>query len=113
MKTETDGSSSINSNDPDDGAVQVMDSLSPESELPPSTEKEVTTTPDTTNVAEENIPEIDLIVSVDSPKAVRKLSDSDEEKFITVLNSPTLLKKPKITQKILLMRNQLMELMLR
>lgn len=81
---ETDNSSSINSNDPDDGAVQVTDSLSPEAELPPSTEKEVTTTPDTINAAEENIPEIDLIVSGDSPKAGRKLTDSDEEKFITV-----------------------------
>ncbi|CAO2639454.1 Calcium-binding and spermatid-specific protein 1 [Lemmus lemmus] len=82
--TDTDVSSSINSNVPDDGAVQVKDSLSPEAELPPSTDKEVTTTPDTTNVAEENIPEIELIVSGDSPKAVSKLTDSDEEKFITV-----------------------------
>ncbi|OBS75256.1 hypothetical protein A6R68_14206, partial [Neotoma lepida] len=82
--TEADGSSSTNSDIPDDGAVQVPDSLSPEAEIPPSTEKEVTTPPDTINVAEENITEIDLIVSEDTPKAVTKLTDSDEEKFITV-----------------------------
>lgn len=91
--TETDGSSSINSNDPNDGAVQVTDSLSPEAELPPSTEND--TTPDTTNVAEENTPEIDLIVSGDSPKAVRKLTDSDEEKFITVFELTNAAEKAK------------------
>lgn len=93
--TETDGSSSINPNDPDDGAVQVTDSLSPEAELPPSTENEVTTTPDTSNVAEENTPEIDLIVSGDSAKAVRKLTDSDEEKFITVFELTNAAEKAK------------------
>lgn len=93
--TETDGSSSVNSNDPDDGAVQVTDSLSPEAELPRSTENEVTTTPDTSNVAEENTPEIDLIVSGDSTKAVRKLTDSDEEKFITVFELTNAAEKAK------------------
>lgn len=83
-KTKTETSSSTTCNNPDDGAVQVTDSLSPEAEIPPSTEKEVTTTPDITKVTEENITEIDLIVSEDSPKAVTKLTDSDEEKFITV-----------------------------
>ncbi|XP_052591926.1 calcium-binding and spermatid-specific protein 1 [Peromyscus californicus insignis] len=81
---ETDGYSSTNSDVPDDGAVQVTDSLSPEAEMPPSPEKEVTTPPDTTNIAEENTTEMDLIVSEDTPKAATKLTDSDEEKFITV-----------------------------
>ncbi|XP_005068233.2 calcium-binding and spermatid-specific protein 1 [Mesocricetus auratus] len=80
--TETDFSSSTTSNEHDDGAI--TDSLSPEAEIPPSTEKEVTTTPDITKVTEENITEIDLIVQEDNPKAVTKLTDSDEEKFITV-----------------------------
>lgn len=82
--TEADGNSSTNSDVPDDGALQVTDSLSPEAEMPPSPEKEVTTPPDTSNVAEENATETDLIVSEDTPKAATKLSDSDEEKFITV-----------------------------
>ncbi|NP_071599.2 calcium-binding and spermatid-specific protein 1 [Rattus norvegicus] len=80
--TETDVSSSTSSDVPDDGAVQVTDSFSPESDVPPSTEKEVTTIPD--NVAEDKVTKIDLIVSEDRPKTVTKLSDSEEEKFITV-----------------------------
>ncbi|XP_021482985.1 calcium-binding and spermatid-specific protein 1 [Meriones unguiculatus] len=82
--TKTEVSSSISSFLPDNGAAQDIDSISPESEISPPTEKEVTTTPDITKVAEENVTEIDLIVSEDSPKAVTKLSDSEEEKFITV-----------------------------
>ncbi|CAH6886216.1 calcium-binding and spermatid-specific protein 1 [Phodopus roborovskii] len=82
--TETGISSSTTSNDPDDGTVQVTDSLSPEAEILSSTEKEVATTPDITKVTEENITEIELIVPEDSPKTVTKLTDSDEEKFITV-----------------------------
>ncbi|XP_055451342.1 calcium-binding and spermatid-specific protein 1 [Psammomys obesus] len=82
--TKTEVSSSISSFLPDNGAAQDTDSFSPESEISPPTEKEVTTIPDITKVAEENVTEIDLIVSEDSPKAVTKLSDSEEEKFITV-----------------------------
>uniref|UniRef100_A0A8C6QLF4 Calcium-binding and spermatid-specific protein 1 n=1 Tax=Nannospalax galili TaxID=1026970 RepID=A0A8C6QLF4_NANGA len=80
--TETDASSSTNSKVPDDGAVQVMDSFVPEAEISPSTE-DSTTISDTTIPAEENVTEIDLIVSEDTPNAVTKLTDSDEEKFIT------------------------------
>ncbi|XP_021019122.1 calcium-binding and spermatid-specific protein 1 [Mus caroli] len=82
--TETDVTSSANSDAPDDRAVQVTDPFSPEAEVPPSTEKEITTIPDITNIAEENVTEINLIVSEDRPKTVTKLSDSEEEKFITV-----------------------------
>ncbi|XP_051026307.1 calcium-binding and spermatid-specific protein 1 [Acomys russatus] len=83
--TETEVSSPINADVPDDGTVQDTDSLSPEAEIPPSTEKEeVTTIPDITTIAEEKITEIDLIVSEESPRVVTKLTDSDEEKFITV-----------------------------
>nr|XP_034365331.1 calcium-binding and spermatid-specific protein 1 [Arvicanthis niloticus] len=82
--TKTDTSSSTISDAPDDGAVQVTDPFSPEAEIPPSTEKEVTTIPDIANIAEENITEINLIVSEDRPKALTKLTDSEEEKFITV-----------------------------
>ncbi|KAL6041709.1 hypothetical protein STEG23_009901 [Scotinomys teguina] len=89
--TETDGSSSTNSDVPDDGVVQVTDSLSPEAEMPPSPEKEVTTPPDTTSFGEET----DLIVSKDTPKAATKLIDSDEEKFITVFELTTSAEKAK------------------
>ncbi|XP_021065815.1 calcium-binding and spermatid-specific protein 1 [Mus pahari] len=82
--TETDVTSSTYSDAPDDGAVPVTDSFSPEAEIPPSTEKEVTAIPDITNIAEENVTEINLIVSEDRPQTVTKLSDSEEEKFITV-----------------------------
>lgn len=82
--TETEVSSLINVDVPDDRAVQDTDSFSPEAEIPPSTEKDVTSIPDTTNIAEEKISETDLTVSEDSPRAVTKLTDSDEEKFITV-----------------------------
>ncbi|XP_028608410.1 calcium-binding and spermatid-specific protein 1 [Grammomys surdaster] len=93
--TKTDENTSTNSDDPDDGAVQVADSFSPEAEIPPSTEEEVTTIPDIANIAEENIPEINLIVSEDRPKAVTKLSDSEEEKFITVFELTNSAEKPK------------------
>ncbi|XP_052053947.1 calcium-binding and spermatid-specific protein 1 [Apodemus sylvaticus] len=79
-----DESSLTNSDAPDDIAAQVSDSFSPEAEIPPSTEKEATTIPDITNIAEENVTEINLIVSEDRPKTVTKLIDREEEKFITV-----------------------------
>ncbi|KAM5159647.1 calcium-binding and spermatid-specific protein 1 [Callospermophilus lateralis] len=76
--------SSIKSKVPSDGAVPVTDSSIPEAEISPSTEKNFTTIPDITDLAEENITEIDLIASEDDPSSFTKVSDSDEEKFITV-----------------------------
>ncbi|XP_031197905.1 calcium-binding and spermatid-specific protein 1 [Mastomys coucha] len=100
--TETDVSSSINADAPDEGAVQVTDSFSPETEVPPSTEKEVTTIPDITNIAEENVTKINLIVSEDRPRTVTKLSDSEEEKFITVFELTNSAEKAKDNQEDLL-----------
>ncbi|KAL1791087.1 calcium-binding and spermatid-specific protein 1 [Sigmodon hispidus] len=96
--TETDGSSSTNSDILEDEAIQDTDSLSLDDEIPPSTEKEVTTTPDTKNIAEENEPEINLVVSEDIPKTVTKLTDSDEEKFITVFELTNSAEKAKDNQ---------------
>ncbi|XP_037684892.1 calcium-binding and spermatid-specific protein 1 [Choloepus didactylus] len=67
-----------------DEIVQVTDSFIPESEISASTENNTTTIPDITALAEEKITEIDLILSENDPNAVAKLTDSDEENFITV-----------------------------
>ncbi|KAL2780374.1 calcium-binding and spermatid-specific protein 1 [Daubentonia madagascariensis] len=81
--------SSIKSNVPADEAVQVTDSFVPEAEIPPATDKNFTTMPDISDLTEEKITEIDLILSEDDPNAVVKLTDSDEEKFITVFELTT------------------------
>ncbi|XP_003801008.1 calcium-binding and spermatid-specific protein 1 [Otolemur garnettii] len=86
-KGKADGNnynSSVKSHIPADGAVQGTDSFIPEPKISPSTDENVTTIPDITDLTEEKITEIDLIVSEDDPNAVAKLSDADEEKFITV-----------------------------
>ncbi|XP_062055210.1 calcium-binding and spermatid-specific protein 1 [Lepus europaeus] len=82
-----DINASIKSNIPADDAV--ADSIIPEDEIPPSTEKHFTTIPDITDLEEENITEIDLAISEDDPSAVTKFTDSDEEKFITVFELST------------------------
>ncbi|XP_015360778.1 calcium-binding and spermatid-specific protein 1 [Marmota marmota marmota] len=76
--------SSIKSKVPSVGAVPVTDSSIPEAEISPSTEKNFTTIPDITDLTEENITEIDLTASEDDPSSITKVTDSDEEKFITV-----------------------------
>ncbi|XP_020007902.1 calcium-binding and spermatid-specific protein 1 [Castor canadensis] len=87
--------SSIKSNVPADGDAQVTDSFTSEAEISPSTEKNFTTLPDITALAEENITETDLIVSEDDLKTVTELTDSDEEKFITVFELTTSTEKDK------------------
>ncbi|XP_045387599.1 calcium-binding and spermatid-specific protein 1 [Lemur catta] len=86
--------SSIKPNVPADEAAQVTDFV-PEAEMSPSTDKNFTTIPDITDLTEEKITEIDLIVSEDDPDAVAKLTDSDEEKFITVFELTTSPEKDK------------------
>ncbi|XP_004596257.2 calcium-binding and spermatid-specific protein 1 [Ochotona princeps] len=85
--------SPVNTNIPVDDAV--TDSLIPEDEIPPSTGKIFPTIPDITVLEEENVTEIDLAVSDDEPSAVTKLTDSDEEKFITVFELTTVPEKDK------------------
>ncbi|XP_076993154.1 calcium-binding and spermatid-specific protein 1 [Tamandua tetradactyla] len=76
--------SSVNSRATTDELVQITDSFILESEVSASTEKNVTTIPDISAFAEEKINEIDLVLSEDDPNAVAKLTDADEENFITV-----------------------------
>ncbi|XP_053452956.1 calcium-binding and spermatid-specific protein 1 [Nycticebus coucang] len=86
-KGKADGNncnSSVKSHVPAEGAVQVTDSFIPETKISPSPDENITTIPDITDLTEEKITEIDLIVSEDDPNAVAKLSEADEEKFITV-----------------------------
>ncbi|MBZ3869349.1 Calcium-binding and spermatid-specific protein 1 [Sciurus carolinensis] len=91
----SNSNSSIKSKIPSDGDVPVTDSFIPEDEISPSTEKNFTTIPDINDLAEENITEIDLIVSEDDPNAITKVTDSDEEKFITVFELTTSAEKDK------------------
>ncbi|XP_008507272.1 calcium-binding and spermatid-specific protein 1 isoform X1 [Equus przewalskii] len=88
-------SSSVKSNVAADEAVQITDSSIPEAEISPATEKNVTTIPDITTVTEEKITEIDLILPEDDPNVVPKLTDSDEEKFITVFELTTTVERDK------------------
>nr|XP_055152209.1 calcium-binding and spermatid-specific protein 1 [Symphalangus syndactylus] len=87
--------SSIKSNVPADEAVQVTDSIIPEAEIPSAPEESFTTIPDITALEEEKITEIDLSVLEDDTSAVATLTDSDEEKFITVFELTTSAEKDK------------------
>lgn len=83
-----------------DGNAHITDSPVSEAEITPATERNLTTIPDMVALAEEKITEIDLILPENDPNVVPKLTDSDEEKFITVFELTPLLKETKITQKI-------------
>ncbi|XP_008585312.1 PREDICTED: calcium-binding and spermatid-specific protein 1 [Galeopterus variegatus] len=85
--------SSVKSNVPADEAVQ--DSFIPEADISPSTKENFATILDITTLKEEKITEIDLLVSENEPDTVAKLTDSDEEKFITVFELTTSAEKDK------------------
>lgn len=88
-------SSSVKSDVTADEVVQMTDSSIPEIEIAPTAEKNFTTIPDITTFTEDKITEIDLILPEDDPNAVSKLTDSDEEKFITVFEFTTAAKRDK------------------
>ncbi|XP_042533923.1 calcium-binding and spermatid-specific protein 1 [Dipodomys spectabilis] len=79
-----DHNSSVRPNVPDDEAVRVTGLSIPEAEISSGTEKTITTIPDKTTLAKDNVTEVNLIVSEDDPKTVSVCTDSDEERFITV-----------------------------
>ncbi|KAL4682408.1 hypothetical protein H8959_001963 [Pygathrix nigripes] len=98
--------SSIKSNVCDDEAVQVTDSIIPETEIPPAPKVNFTTIPDITALEEEKITEIDLNVLEDDTSAVATLTDSDEEKFITVFELTTSTEKDKDNQEDTLLTDE-------
>lgn len=78
-----------------DEVVQMTDSSIPETEIAPTAEKNLTTIPDITTFTEEKITKIDLILPEDDPNSVSKLTESDEEKLITVFEFTTTVKRDK------------------
>ncbi|XP_016062573.1 PREDICTED: calcium-binding and spermatid-specific protein 1 [Miniopterus natalensis] len=88
-------SSAVKSNTSPDEAFQITDSSIPETEISPPAEKTFTTVPDITALTEEQIAKIDLVLPENDPSAVSKLTDSDEEKFITVFELTTTAKRGK------------------
>ncbi|XP_007523590.1 calcium-binding and spermatid-specific protein 1 [Erinaceus europaeus] len=87
--------SSVESTITADAAIEVICSSIAESENISAAEKKFTTIPDITTLPEEKITEIDLILPEDDDNAVPKLTDSDEEKFITVFELTTTVEKNK------------------
>ncbi|XP_004647981.1 calcium-binding and spermatid-specific protein 1 [Octodon degus] len=75
-------------------SLQPTDSFIPEAENSPSTDNDYITIPDITALEEENITEIDLVVSQDDSKAVDTLRDTDE-KYVTVFELTTSAEKDK------------------
>ncbi|KAK2115812.1 Calcium-binding and spermatid-specific protein 1 [Saguinus oedipus] len=98
--------SSIKSNVPADEALQITDSIIPEPEIPSATEKNFTTVPDITALKEEKITKIGLSVSEDDTSAVATLTESDEEKFITVFELITSAKKDRDNQEDTLLTDE-------
>ncbi|XP_061276372.1 calcium-binding and spermatid-specific protein 1 [Bos javanicus] len=88
-------SSSVKFKVPADGNAHITDSSVPEAEITPTTERNLTTIPDITALTEEKITEIDLILPENDPNVVPKLTDSDEEKFITVFELTTTAERDK------------------
>ena len=78
-----------------DGNAHITESSVPEAEITPATEKNLTTIPDIIDLTEEKITEIDLILPENDPNVVPKLTDSDEEKFITVFELTTTAERDK------------------
>ncbi|KAF4013040.1 hypothetical protein G4228_004476 [Cervus hanglu yarkandensis] len=78
-----------------DGNAHITESSVPEAEITPATEKNLTTLPDISDLTEEKITEIDLILPENDPNVVPKLTDSDEEKFITVFELTTTAERDK------------------
>ncbi|XP_066243906.1 calcium-binding and spermatid-specific protein 1 [Saccopteryx leptura] len=88
-------SSSVKSDVTANEAVQITDSSIPKTEITLTTEKDFTKIPAITALPEEKITEIGLILPEDDPDAVSKLTDSDEEKLITVFELNTTVKREK------------------
>ncbi|KAM4854250.1 calcium-binding and spermatid-specific protein 1 [Thomomys bottae] len=79
-----DHDSSIKPKVPDEEAVQVTGSSTPEAGISPGTEEAITTNSNMTALAKDNVTEDSLTVSKDDCNAATECTDSDEEKFITV-----------------------------
>ena len=86
-------SSSVKSDITIDEAVHITDSSIPETEVSLSAEENITTISDITALTEEKISEVDLLLPKDDPHAVSKLTDSDEEKLITVFELTSTVKR--------------------
>ncbi|XP_037385953.1 calcium-binding and spermatid-specific protein 1 isoform X1 [Talpa occidentalis] len=87
-------SSSVKSSITDNAAIQIIDYSTPEAEKSLTTEKNITI-PDITNLTEQKITEIDLILPEDDTNAEPQLMESDEEKLITVFELTTTAEKDK------------------
>lgn len=86
-------SSSVKSDITIDEAVHITDSSIPETEVSLSAEENINTISDITALTEEKITEVDLLLPKDDPHAVSKLTDSDEEKLITVFELTSTVKR--------------------
>ncbi|XP_036883649.1 calcium-binding and spermatid-specific protein 1 [Sturnira hondurensis] len=79
--------SSVKSDVATDEAVHITDSSISKTEVSLTAEKNFTT------ITEEKITEVNLLLPDDDPNAVSKLTDSDEEKLITVFELTTTVKR--------------------
>ncbi|XP_077704402.1 calcium-binding and spermatid-specific protein 1 [Canis aureus] len=98
-------SSSVKSNVTANEAVQITNSSIPEAEISTATEKNFTI-PDITAFTEEKITEIDLSLPENDPNPVPKLTDSDEENFITVFELTTTVERDKDNPEDILLTNE-------
>ncbi|CAD7670295.1 unnamed protein product [Nyctereutes procyonoides] len=87
-------SNSVKSNVTANEAIQITNSSIPEAEISTATEKNFTI-PDISALTEEKITEIDLNLPENDPNPVPELTDSDEEKFITVFELTTTVERDK------------------
>lgn len=99
-----DSISSVQSNVTTKEVVQITDSST--AEISPANEKHCTTPPDINALTEEKITEIDLIPPEDNPNAMSKLTDSDEENFITVFELTTAVERDKDNQEDVLLTDE-------
>ncbi|XP_032115221.1 calcium-binding and spermatid-specific protein 1 [Sapajus apella] len=98
--------SPIKSNVTAEEALQITDSIIPEPEILSAPEKNFTTIPDITTLKEEKITKIGLSVSEDDTSAVAALTESDEEKFITVFELTTSAEKDRDNQEDTLLTDE-------
>ncbi|XP_017357138.1 calcium-binding and spermatid-specific protein 1 [Cebus imitator] len=98
--------SPIKSNVTAEEALQITDSIIPEPEILSAPEKSFTTIPDITTLKEEKITKIGLSVSEDDTSAVAALTESDEEKFITVFELTTSAEKDRDNQEDTLLTDE-------
>ncbi|KAM5336903.1 calcium-binding and spermatid-specific protein 1 isoform 1-T1 [Glossophaga mutica] len=86
-------SSSVKPGIATDEAVHITDSSITKTEVSLTAEKNFTSITDITALTEEKITEVDLLLPEDDPNAVSKVTDSDEEKLITVFELTTTAKR--------------------